>query len=183
MSRAAVFYSAVALQIAVLGFLVAREERVIRRGARVVLAIEAWDPSSFLSGRYLATPLAISRIDWTTLGDGAEPPSPGDAAFTELVEGEPHWTAARVHTVRPPAGDEAVFLEGRVTDRTGSLVTIDYGLDRFYFPETSRDPSLWTEGGTRNGLSLVVRVRAGRGVTEDLLVEGRPFAEWDRSVR
>jgi uncharacterized membrane-anchored protein len=149
----------------------AREESAFARGVEVRLAVRPVDPMSLFAGRYVSVPLAIERIDSaaTRIEPGLVPGLAWDEeVFVRLEQAEPVWRAAEV-TRHPPGEKGAVFLRG-TWRRDG---TIDYGIDTFYIPETGADPS-------RLALALVLRVTPeGRGRIADLLVQGRPYAEWN----
>jgi uncharacterized membrane-anchored protein len=181
-SRASIFGLTLGSQLAVLGFLVVREERVLRLGERVVLEIGPRDPMDLFRGRYLDTPVAIGRLDLTRLEPVALPPGPGERIYVRLEHGEPFWRPVGIASAIP-TDRSAPYLEGRVESVSGTMMTVEYGLDRFYIPETAVDPSGLAPGSqTRPVLTLAVRVSSsGRGVIEDLLVDGKSFAEWSRA--
>lgn len=180
MSRGALSLGTLAAQALVLGGLVAREEGVLRSGTRVVLKVGAVDPMEFFAGRYVETPPAIGVLDLSTMPPLAARPRAGSTVYVRLSRAEPFWKATAISLSAPDAqGSEEVYLRGVVTSRgEGPSLGVDYGIGRYYIPEKARDPSAWRQGGRRS-LSLVVRVgRSGRGVVEDLLVDGTPFREW-----
>jgi uncharacterized membrane-anchored protein len=163
--RPLAFLLCVLPQFLVVAGVAAREELGLHRGELVRLEARPVDPMSLFAGRYVDVPLAIERLDpaRTRIEPGL---SAGETVYVRLERAEPVWRAAEV-SQQPPR--EAVFLRG--TWRGDS--TIDYGLDTYYIPENGVDPS-------RLHLALELRVSTqGRGQIVELLVEGRPYPEWN----
>lgn len=176
MSRGTLLLLCLAPQFALVAGVVAREELQRRQGVEVVLEVRAVDPMSLFSGRYVSTPLAITRLDGreTRIPDGL---APGGEVFVELRRGPAAWEAAAVLREEPRESG-LVFLRGTWTARG----EVDYGVDRFYIPEDGRDPSALARrfpGGAAPLLAVVRIGPHGRGTLTDLLVLGKPYSQWN----
>jgi len=199
MTKRTLFLIAVALQVALLGWMVASSERTLARGTRVVLRVRPVDPIDFMTGRYVDAHPAIGRIDVAKVPLVGAPPedaAAGTAAGTpdlsrfwsrtvcvELRQEGEYWVAERVVLADGAVAPRAPFLRGRVAPSNGTLLDVDYGLDRFDIPYDAEDPSPLARSNDHS-VALVVRVASdGRSVTEDLVVDGRPFAEWNAAEK
>jgi uncharacterized membrane-anchored protein len=194
-NRKLFFCVAVALQLVVLGWMVAAKERALATGARIVLKVEPIDPMNHLSGRYIQITPAIARVDTTKVvlvrGDAGDGPTPAAAAapltdrdvFVELVPDGEVWSASRVVVEGAGVPPHVPFLRARVTAHTGALLDLDYALNRFFIPADGHDPT-WLVRDGKHTVRVVVRAPAdGVGVVEDLLVDGKPWKEWDAAER
>ena len=200
MSRKTLFSIAVALQVALLGWMVASSERTLSRGTLVLLKVRPFDPVDFMTGRYINARPEISSLDLATVplagedgdGDGGWTGRPGTGphaglwnhgVLVEVRPGAGVWTATRVVVEGGSVAPRAPFLRGRVTSVAGENLEVDYGIDRFDIPYDAEDPTLFTRS-KEHVLLLAVRVADdGRTVTEDLRVDGRPFAEWNAAEK
>lgn len=179
------FVLAVAPQFLLVAGLAVREEIVRSTGVEVRLLVRPYDPMDPFAGRYLGTPLAIDRLDLTTLphDDGL---FDGGVVWVTLAPGPRHWTPVAVRRQRPdiPAGGVGLRAEVRSapSDQATNVLWLDYGLHRFYIPQDGKDPTTWRRSdGQRPELLLVARVAAsGRAAVVDLLIDGEPYATWNR---
>jgi uncharacterized membrane-anchored protein len=194
-NRKLLFCVAVALQLVVLGWMVAAKERALATGARIVLKVEPYDPLDHLSGRYIQITPAVARIDTSKVvlfrGDAGDGPTAAAAAapltdravFVEFVQDGEIWSASRVVVEGAGVPPHVPFLRARVTGQTGALLELDYALNRFFIPADGRDPSRLVRD-EKHSVRVVVRAPAdGVGVVEDLLVDGKPWKEWDAAER
>lgn len=185
MNRRLAFFSAVAAQLALLGLMVAREERVLLRGERVVLAIEAVDPIDYLRGRYVSFRPRIATIDLASVALDVPKSSiaAGSKIAVELVPEGNHFVARRLVDEPLLADARPPFLRAVVTSVDGATLTLDYGLDRYFIPANAADPSPLTRD-PRHDVSISVRVLGdGRCVIEELLIDGEPFADWNEEQK
>lgn len=166
--------------------MVAREEFTRINGTPVVLAVDAVDPMDLLSGRYVSVPLKIRNINLsTTAHDGEMLLSPGETVFVRLEDHQGLGEAVELATAnaeRPggPWARASVATRTQVTEARGR-VELDYGVDRFYIPETGQDPSRERDAaGQRYEIRVAARIgEDGRIVIEDLLVNGEPYSSWN----
>jgi uncharacterized membrane-anchored protein len=169
----------VGVQALVLGALVAREERVLAHGERVVLDVRPVDPMDLLSGRYIQVPLAITTIDLTSIAPPEPPLQHGETVFVLLAPGEAFHEP--VELARWPRGNSGPWARARVDEPPGTReLHLDFGVDRYYIPETGRDPSVAWNGGERPKVTVAARIaKNGQVRIEDLLVDGEPYADWN----
>ena len=201
MTRGTLFRIAVALQVALLGWMVAASERTLAGGTRVVLKVRPVDPIDFMTGRYIDVHPEIASLDVAKVllvGRTAEDARPKTSAATEapdvtalrnrtvLVELRPEgelWVAQRVVVEGGAIPPRAPFLRGRVDSAYGSVLQVDYGLGRFDIPYDAEDPTPLARSPD-HAVALVVRVAGdGRSVTEDLRIDGRSFADWNAAEK
>ena len=181
MSRRAVLLVALGLQLLVLAGLVARTERTLASGARVVLDIAAFDPMHVFKGRYLRTPVSVAvipRVEAPRLSDVRK----GEVVFVRLEprethEGAEYWTRTDVR--RQPRDDGAVWLRGRISRVHPEELRVDFGLDEYFINQESEDPTVRRGPREQMQMWLVVRVPgSGQGVIEDLMIGDETFDEW-----
>jgi uncharacterized membrane-anchored protein len=195
MNKKIAFYVAVALQLVVLGWMVAAKERALLTGARVVLPVQPIDPMDYMSGRYIAISPAIALIDTTKTplfrgdtGDGSDPatafaPLTDRYVFVELEQSGEVWTASRVVVEGAGVPPHQPFLRARVNSHDGALLRLDYSLNRFFIPADGHDPSFLVSDPAHTVRVVVRAPTDGAGVVEDLLVDGKPWKEWDAEER
>jgi uncharacterized membrane-anchored protein len=175
-SRTLRHWLAVLPSMLVVAAVAVRAEWTLRTGHEVRLAVRSYDPMDALSGRYIATPLEIERIELAGVRLPHGPPVPGDDVWIQLEPADPTWRAVALWR-RAPGDAEIVALRGTAYLTSPLDVRVDYGLDRFFIPHEGADPSL--PRGARV-LTAVVRVATdGRGALEDLLVDGEPWESWN----
>jgi uncharacterized membrane-anchored protein len=190
-NRGLVWIAALAPQVALVAGIAITEEVGRLRGTEVVLEVRAYDPIDLLAGRYIHVPLAISRLPGPAVAHPDPIPEVGSTVFVRLAKGDPYWTAAEVRTSLPGSRDPAlnVYLRGQVDGSWSSRPTgnlhLKFDLDRFYISEDAEDPSVWQAGeGGRHRLAVVARITpSGKAHLVDLLVDGKPYAEWNREAK
>jgi uncharacterized membrane-anchored protein len=179
MTRRLKFVIAMFVQFSILGLMIAQAEWTLRSGVRIELEVEPFDPIDPLSGRHLVVRLAANWIE----GDRIEPSDQidlevGDTLYVTFDVHPKPAVLIRASRTEPPA---VVHYAKATVRATGPVVEVDYGLDRFFIPLDATDPSIFRDAtGKRPLLRLVARLaNGGRIVTEDLLVDGIPFLEWN----
>lgn len=197
MSRRTKFFLAVLFQAGIAAWLAGSQEQLLANGTQVVLRSTGVDPYALFLGRYIRT-----RPEGLTFITRADVPCPEeefadgsrlwvlvepDAEPTQMEYGSVlHWRVVGVAAERPKDG---VAIRGRVESDNGARIRARFGLNRFYIPETAVDPTHWRpevpegEEAPPRTLSVLMRVAgSGRAAIEDLLVEGEPYADWNRRV-
>lgn len=184
--------AAVLAQLAVLGWMVAWQERALAQGEPVVLEVRSFDPFDPLAGRYLALRLAHESIDAAKVevvdADGVRldqatllAPYAWQPAFIELErKGAPRGVRRVVlgDRAEPP---DAPYLRARSNRIDGTHLDLDCGLDRYYIPADGRDPT--RAAAHVKQLTVLVRLSPSGGLhLEELLVDGTPYPEWNRSA-
>ncbi len=164
--------------------MVAREEFARSHGTKVVLAVGAIDPMDVLSGRYVSVPLKISTVDLESVSHPAEMPQPGETAFVRLEKRQDVFEVAEI--AAEPAVPGGLWARATVSTRTEiteatRLIQLDFGVDRFYIPETGNDPSFARRAsGERVEIRVAARIAPdGRIVIEDMLIDGVPYEQWN----
>ena len=153
-----------------------RAELLSARAVEVRLEVAPFDPMDPLAGRYLATPLAISRLDVSELRNACPQAQSGDSVWVELESATPFWRPTALHGAPPP---DAVVLRGVVRRQWENSWTVDYELERFFIPASGADPSA-LNNVSRPQLTALVRVDSGgAALLVDLLVDGEPYALWN----
>lgn len=169
------YWLAVAPSFLVVAGVALRAELLAARAVEVRLEVAPFDPMDPLSGRYMATPLAISRLALDEVRNECPRAELGDDVWVVLEPGAPFWRPSALHCAPPP---DVVALRGVVRNQSENAWTIDYGMERFFIPADAADPSAWT-GGPRPQLVAVVQVESGgAALLADLLVDGEPYAQW-----
>lgn len=165
-----------AIQLAVPLWMIAGYERTLARGTAWRFEVAPVDPADAFRGRYLA------------LGFDAEltplPARPGiergERAFVPLVEGSGGFARLDPPRETPPAEGDYLRLRVRTVygGKDGPHAYVDLPFDRLYLPEGLAPAA---EKRLRDSLGdpdasvrawAVVRVRDGRGVLEDLVIDG-----------
>ncbi len=176
MSSAVRYWGAVVPSFAAVALIAIQAEWTLRTGREVRLEVRAYDPMDALSGRYLAVPLAIERVDPGATARDERRSFSGVVVWVRLEPGEPYWRATDVLDA-PPDDPDVVALRGTVVNDQQSDLWVDYGLDRYFIPEDAADPTV-----PRNAhrLTAVVRVtRDGSCALSDLLVDGERYVDWN----
>ncbi len=164
--------------------MIAREEFALSRGTPIVLAVQAVDPMDLLAGRYVSVPLKIRRVELESLVHSAVLPQPGQTVFVRLEKEQDVFEVADLALELPADGG----LWARATVATRSEITLetrwielDFGVDRYFIPETGHDPSFARRpSGERVENRVAARIAPdGRIVIEDLLIDGVPYAQWN----
>ncbi len=170
------FWAAVAPSFVAVAAIAVRAELLLASAVEVRLEVRPYDPMDALSGRYVAAPLAIARLEVDTLRNECPTASTGDTVWVALEPGEPWWRPAAV--LCAPRAD-TLALRGVLREQRGSWWTIDYQIERFFIPHDAADPSEFT-GGARPQIVAVLRIDAsGAGLLTDLRVDGEPYADWN----
>lgn len=185
MNRSLTLLLALAPQFALVAGLALREEYARATGRELLLEVRAYDPMDALSGRYISTPLAITRIELSGLPHDEEL-AEVESVWVVLAPGEHYWEPAAVRVERPELAANHACLRARVEsvgEHEGqALLELEYPIERFYIPADGRDPSLlWASGEQRSQLAVRVKVTgSGYASVEDLLIDGVSYAEWNR---
>ena len=174
------FYLLVALQLAFLLAQAGRSELDLRRGQVVVLKTAPVDPRSLFMGNYMRLGYEISRLDLSKLqhDSGLEEADWRQDVYVVLKPGKPYAQPVRV-TASPPKGEPLPYLHGSVMYAEEKALQVEYGLERYYIPETRQEQVNRLAGwGTPHPPEIaaeVVITHDGRGLIRRILVEGKPL--------
>jgi uncharacterized membrane-anchored protein len=176
--RLALFVVLAVIQLTVAAGAIIRSEVALRSGEVYRFELRPVDPVDAFRGRYIALQFAETT---------AQVPDHLPTLRNELVSvplvvnSEGFAEFGPVALDPPPTGDSLRLNSGiEYTDEEGRRV-VSPGLPfrRYYMPEELAmevDRSLWRRG--QRPAWVTVRVRAGTGVIEDLVVDGLPVREW-----
>ncbi len=96
-----------------------------------------------------------------------------------LAAQEPWAAPHAVSTRLPTRSGPLVYLRGRISSYHGSTIRVDYGIERYFIPETKEQDVnrlRWGSGGRQRQITVEVSVREdGRGLIRRVLVDGRPL--------
>ncbi|MCC6446999.1 MAG: GDYXXLXY domain-containing protein [Armatimonadetes bacterium] len=142
------FYLTIALQLLFLLGETALYQARIAAGRKALLKVAPVDPRSLFMGHYMNLGYDISTLD-TSLFPGSPMPAdlrPGAAVYVGLSPEKPWARAVSISSALPshrPAG--IVYLRGTLRWRSGSRLTLDYDISRYYIPETRQEEvnDLW----------------------------------------
>ncbi len=161
--------AAVAVQLAVLALVPARQLLAGMHGTEVTLATAPVDPFDTFSGPFVALAYEVEQPCLAVDVDAT--------VFVTVQRGEPAWTFVSLDRERPPASDGRVSL--RATCRPGRASLDSAG--RFYLPQeqaTDVERMLRPNGGPRMSALVDVLVDgAGNVALRRLRVGGRTFGQ------
>jgi len=153
------------------------QESRLARGTVVRLETVPVDPRDLLRGDYVILRYKISLLSPTLFANGATNAfKSGDAVYVKLErEGELHQPV--LASFDPITPDDAhPVLRGTVPapwsseGRDRAEVHVEYGLERYYVREGTGNPT--------GKLTVDVAVsRSGKGIIQQVYVDGRPYAE------
>jgi len=178
------FCAIVALQLLFLVGEVATKEMAIRRAETVLLRTAPIDPRSLFAGNYIWLSYDISTIDLNKLGMPQEQRrtlKQGSTVYVRLIASKPWAKLDGITTQKPEDEEGFVYLKGRITsinDVFDSAARVDYGLDRYYIPETKSEEvaKLQRWGGKQPVITVEVAVTgSGQGMIRQVLVDGKPL--------
>lgn len=144
--------SAVVFQLAVLGFMAAEREYIVRNGRTVYLRTAPVDPRDIFRGDYVALRYDINLIDGKLLRDGLSSGAAWDLrklpVYTVLTERDGVAEAAYTTDRKPDGG---LFIAGRIQWPASHGIWVRYGIESFY-----------VEQGSGRELERLLPTRAGR---------------------
>jgi len=131
----------------------------ILTGNKIVLDTAPVDPFDPFRGQYMTISYDISRLDFV---EGFEE---GDKIYVLLEEdSEGVWRFEKASKIRPSGRD---FIRGVVERISGGTMSINYGVEQFFFERHADVP-------TTNITVEVSVANSGRAVFSQLLQHGKP---------
>ncbi len=138
-----VAFGVAAVQIGVLGWMIAGRAMILRSGNDVMLQVQPVDPRDLLRGDYVRLAYNISSLPRELFGDTLQDADPGE--FTVYVrlasDADGIWQPVAARYGSPPeAAPEARHIDIRGTADYSpaadmETISVDYGIERFYLPE------------------------------------------------
>lgn len=165
-----------AVQLAVPLGQIAGYERTLAQGTEWRFRVMPVDPADAFRGRYLALGYEVETAAVPVAGEL----EPDEWAYARLVEDADGFARlARFEAAPPGEGDYLRLRVGWTSPGPeGPETRVDLPFDRFYLPEglalaaEERLRESVTSPGAPARAWAVVRVRDGRGVLEDLVIDG-----------
>ncbi len=165
------------VQLAVPASMIAGRQRTLREGTAYKFRTAPVDPYDAFRGRYVA--ISVERA--TVNGDlSRRSRHSRDRAFATLVpDSNGYAVVSSVSREAPASGD---FIRVKAWTMASNQVQVIFPIERFYLPEDEAPAAesayrRASSRGQRNA-EVVVRVRKGDLVIEDLLIEGTPIRQW-----
>lgn len=128
----------VAAQILALVFMIAKQENIIKSGAKVLLKCEPVDPRSLFSGDYVILNYTISTIDPKSVKVYGEADyKKHDYIYVALqknIKTGLHDAAAVSRNIDDLKKDYPAVIKGRVKNSWG-LLNIKYGVESYFVPQ------------------------------------------------
>lgn len=132
--------AAIALQIAVLAYMAAEREWVVRTGRTVYLRTAPLDPRDVMRGDYVRLNYEVSRVPralWqgspADTNSAREWPPRATKVYALVREDEEGVAELVALTDRRP--DEGVFIRGRSEPSWGTHVSVRYGLEAYFMEQ------------------------------------------------
>ena len=168
-----VFAVVAAGQLAIPGTMIHERELTLREGRAYKFHTQPVDPYDAFRGRYVALALEPNTVPGTNF-------EAGTVVYVTLAEGADGFVQFTGASRERPAEQDYLKV------KTGWSNSVRLPFDRFYMEEKAapaaerayREHS--QQAGTRDAY-VVVRVRDGMGVIENLYVAGKPMAEFVRA--
>ncbi len=174
------FVIMVVAQLAVPAWMIHARERVLRHGEVYRIRAEPVDPYDAFRGRYVALALRGQHVPQLP-----DPLNRGDVAYVVLTRTSDGY--ARFASAQRNQPDNPSYLRLTVATVDSDGVRFDLPFDRFYLnehlaPAAEAAYRQNTRGG-RRAAWIDLRVLGGRGVIEELYLDGKPAAEAAASAR
>jgi len=166
------FIIAIAIQTAILFFIILFKLLILSGGEEVFLKIRPVDPRDPFRGDYITFQYDISRIKGSFF-DSSEKIKYGDKIYIPLLKRKNYHVAAnRISKNKPDTG---MFIKGTVNDirqKGDSLdeVFVSYGIEEYFIPENSgRNVNF----NGQNTFAKVVLDKNGNAVLKNVYVNGK----------
>lgn len=180
------FSLALALQLAVIGGMVATQRFTATNGKAVYLKIEPVDPRDPLRGDFLSFTYSISRLspDMVTNQETQRnwTPKAGQTVYVPLVQQGGVWdvmpgVAPALPTVGPnsPYSSDTVFIRGGVESVSATQIVVKYGIEEYFVPEGKAAQFPVDRGAKLDAKARVIVGPDGRGQLQQVLLDGRPW--------
>ncbi len=129
-------------------------------GKKIVLATQPVDPFDPFMGQYMVINYDISNLNVRENFDT------GDTIYVMLLEDEQGiWREQEISKTRPKEG---TFIKGEIKYFYGNSVSVEYGIEQYFFERNARMP-------TTNITIEVLVSSSGRAKISQLLHNGKPI--------
>jgi len=172
------FYAVVALQMLFLLGEAGRAHLILVRSPLVTLKVVPVDPRSLFMGNYIDLSYDISTIDLTKVRHYGPELNfhSGNPIYVGLIPGKPWASISIVRVAEPEPGDKTLYLRGEIGWTSGHRINVEYGLERYYIPETKQEAVNRMSWRPNTRMTVEVAVpESRRGIIRRVLVNGRPL--------
>jgi uncharacterized membrane-anchored protein len=171
--RAVVFVLVCLGQLAVPASMVWRSEQILTEGALFRFRTAPVDPADLVRGRYVA--LGFLTSEGRPLDERAYV---GGETVHALLEVDTEGFARIAGLLHDPP-ESGAYLTVEVEQASAATVRFRFPLDRFYLPEEKAPAAerAYREARGR-GNWAEIRVLAGRGIIDDLVIDGKPAGQY-----
>lgn len=166
------------IQLAAPASMIWSREQTLQRGTAFKFRTGAVDPYDIFRGRYVVLRFEERTAPWM---DGEKPPPGQTTVYAMIEEGEDGFARFSGATATRPAQGDYLKLRAGRRKQNDPIVQLDVPFDRYYLeesvaPEAEALYRRHSRGEKRNAY-VILRVRAGQGVLEELYVAGKPILE------
>lgn len=171
------FFAVLALaQISVPVYMIWHRETTLRDGRQFRFQTAPVDPYDAFRGRYVALQMAQNSAPIS----GHEKFAFNQKVFAHLEEDDKGFARIFKVTSEQPAGD--AYVQCRVSTITDSVVYLQFPFDRYYMDEAAAPAAeaAYFAHSRREvqDVYVMVRVKAGFAVAEELYIAGMPIREF-----
>ncbi len=167
------FIAVIVVQIVFLLGLVGYRETILTLGRTAVLQTVPVDPRDLFRGEYV-----VLRYEITTLGQNSTDPgakryflrgeiNEGDSVYVTLTNDDKNPYFLEVQAGKPTE-DTDLFIKGRVTQKLGDTITVEYGIEQYFVPE-GRGLEIERADDVKVKVSIS---RSGTAAIKELIVDG-----------
>lgn len=178
------FLLAAAAELFLLAWVRGEYRTVLAEGREYTVPVSVNFSENFYEQNYISLHVPIDKAQWT----GAAAPAEGEEVYLAVSGGkDKEMQVLRAQPEQPPQGD---YLLVRAKKLDGDVLHFDFPADRLYMDAADirrisvtelaervqvRNPDTdKVETRMKNALTAKLRVKDGRAVIEDLLVNGSP---------
>jgi len=170
-----------AAQMAIPAMMIYEGERTLSRGELFKFRTAPVDPYDAFRGRYVSPAVEAENQSIPVNPDGdRDVLTVGGRVYVLLTRDEEGFASPESFSLTPPA--EGSYIEARLRRVTSERAYVDLPLDRFYLPEemAPQAETAYRQHSRRGRQDafILVRIRAGHAVIEDLYVGGKPIREF-----
>lgn len=165
------------LQAALLAWIIADRALLLAGGEEVRLAVVPIDPRDLLRGDYVVLSYEISRLNEAEL-DGDAGFEPGSTIYVRVETEGAEWRAVAIYNQMPAEGfalrgtvERSVAAGGECAGNDCGVLTVEYGLERFFVPEGAGRELERLRNDQRMSVDIAV-ASDGRSALKRLLVDG-----------
>lgn len=130
-----IFLAVVLLQFLSVAGMIGFKYSVVLTGQTVVLQSRPVDPRDYMRGDYVQLRFSITRINSNIFSASGESFQKGDDIYVTLTKQRDAWEPVKASRSLPELEMDEAVIRGKVTEATPSNITVDYGIDSYYFPE------------------------------------------------